>query len=68
MKRYKMKMPRAAIALAAIAMAALTLGAAIVLPTPTASCGADPPAAISKVDTPAEVAISPAHLEIVSAR
>ena len=68
MKRYKMKTPRAAVAIAAVAMAALTLGGAVVLPAPAASCGAEPPATASMVVAPAEVAISPEHIEIVSAR
>jgi hypothetical protein len=59
MKRYKIKSPRAAVAIAAVAMAALTLGAAVVLPVPTASCVTEPPAAASKVVAPAEVATSP---------
>jgi hypothetical protein len=68
MKRYKVKMPRAALAIAAVAMAVLTLGAAVILPAPNASFGGEPLATANRAVAPAEVAISPGQIEVVSAR
>jgi hypothetical protein len=68
MNRYEMKTPRTALGIAAVAMAVLTLGAAVVLPAMTGSGGQDVLAAAKITAPPTEVAINPAHVEIVGVR
>jgi hypothetical protein len=71
MNRYENSIPRAACGIAAAAMTAMTIGLFVVAPakTDSASNGVRTLAA-SKVLTPAsaEVAISPAHINVVAAR
>ena len=71
MKRYKTKLPRAAIGMTAVAMTAITFGLAVVVPAEVASRNQDAGAyvasrAVSSV--PTEVAIIPARIEVIAVR
>jgi hypothetical protein len=54
MKRYKMKVPRMAVAIAALAMAVLAFGVMVVLPAMTSHGGDDPMAVATTTAAPTE--------------
>ena len=68
MKGYEPSTPRAALGLTAVAMAAITMGALVVLPAKLDSVSASPytlAAAKAATNTPIEVAISPARIDVL---
>jgi hypothetical protein len=58
MKRYKVKVPRMAIAIAAFAMAVFTFGLVVALPAMTSPDEDERLAAVITTSTPTEVAVS----------
>ncbi len=68
MKRYQASVPHAVIGIAAMAMTTVTLAMAVVLPA-TSDCGYRTLAATKTLGpAAAEVAISPARIDIVAIR
>ena len=67
MNAYVVETPRPAIALCALALCSLTFGALVVAPAAREG-GAPSPTTLARAAAPAEVAISPARIDVIAIR